>query len=90
MTEQTSKKELIEKFQKHGTDSGSSEIQVAIYTDHIKKIANHLSTNKKDFSALRGLQKLVSRRKKLLAYLFKQDPSRYTSLIQELGIRGSF
>ncbi len=88
MTEQKNKKELIEQFQKHTTDSGSPEVQIAIYTNHIKKIAEHLSTNKKDFSALRGLQKLVSRRKKLLIYLFQQSPSRHASLIKELGIRG--
>jgi len=82
------KKEVISKHQNHTTDTGSPEVQVAIFTARIKEIAEHLSKNKKDFGALRGLQKLVSKRKKLVSYLQKTDASKYSQLVKELGIRG--
>jgi small subunit ribosomal protein S15 len=88
MLDKKEKKELVSKFQKHTTDSGSPDVQVAIFTATIKQIAAHLAKNKKDYSALRGLQKLVAKRKKLLAYILAHDSNRYSSLIQELGIRG--
>ncbi len=88
MLDKKSKKEVVVKHQVHTTDSGSPEVQVAIFTAHIKQIAEHLSKNKKDYSALRGLQKLVSKRKKLMEYLLKKDPTKYSALIKELGIRG--
>ncbi|MFN5540344.1 MAG: 30S ribosomal protein S15 [Candidatus Melainabacteria bacterium] len=88
MIDKQEKKEIVNKHQKHTTDTGSPEVQVAVYTARIKEISGHLSTNKKDFSALRGLQKLVSMRKKLLSYLNKRNSDSYKKLIQELGIRG--
>ncbi len=88
MISKEEKKEIINKFQYHTADSGSCEVQVAILTSQIEQIAKHLSGNKKDFSALRGLQRLVARRKKLLGYLLRQTPNKYANLIKELGIRG--
>ncbi|MDX1917965.1 MAG: 30S ribosomal protein S15 [Candidatus Caenarcaniphilales bacterium] len=82
------KREIVSKYQKHTFDTGSPEVQVAICTNQILEIMDHLKTNKKDYSSLRGLQKLVSRRKRLLAYLQKISPSRYVHLIKDLGIRG--
>ncbi|MDJ0625181.1 MAG: 30S ribosomal protein S15 [Candidatus Caenarcaniphilales bacterium] len=89
MIKKNKKRELIAKFQKEALDTGSPQVQISIFTARILEIADHLSKkNKKDYSALRGLQKLVSKRKKLLAYLLKKDPNSYASLIKELGIRG--
>lgn len=88
MISKEKKREIVEKQQKNTADSGSPEVQVSIFTARIKEIADHLSKNKKDFSALRGLQQLVSKRKKLLSYLTRKNPQAYSSLIKELGIRG--
>jgi small subunit ribosomal protein S15 len=82
------KREITAKFQQHTSDSGSPEVQISLFTARIQQIAEHLSKNKKDFSALRGLQALVSARKKLMKYLFKNDQKKYVELIKELGIRG--
>lgn len=88
MIKKDKKRDLITKFQQGTLDTGSPEVQVSIFTARIKEIADHLSRNKKDYSALRGLQKLVSKRKKLLSFLLKKNPKSYSSLIKELGIRG--
>lgn len=87
MIDKKDKKDIISKHQHHTTDTGSTEIQVALHTARIREISEHLSTNKKDFGALRGLQKLVSMRKKLLIYLQKRSVKAYENLIQELKIR---
>ena len=85
---QERKQEIIEEYQVHGTDTGSVEVQVAILSERIKKLSDHLKINKKDYSSLRGLMKMIGQRKQLLAYLNKQDPDRYHALIKRLGIRG--
>ncbi|MBW7839579.1 MAG: 30S ribosomal protein S15 [Chitinophagaceae bacterium] len=69
------------------TNTGSVEAQIAILTDRINHISNHLKTNKKDFHTQRGLMLLVGRRKSLLAYLTKKDLESYRSLIEKLGLR---
>jgi len=81
------KKELIEKFGQDNEDSGSPEVQIAILTEKIKNITEHLKGNKQDHSSRRGLLKLVSRRKNLLKYLKNSDEERYKKLISELGLR---
>jgi small subunit ribosomal protein S15 len=81
------KKELIEKFGQDSEDSGSPEVQIAILTEKIKNITEHLKGNKQDHSSRRGLLKLVSRRKNLLKYLKNSDEERYKKLISELGLR---
>lgn len=80
-------KELIEKFGNDNSDSGAPEVQVAILTEKIKNITEHLKENKKDHSSRRGLLKLVSRRKNLLKYLKNNDEEKYKQLIAELGLR---
>lgn len=85
---QEHKQEIIEAYQVHGTDTGSVEVQVAILSERIKKLSDHLKINKKDYSSLRGLMKMIGQRKQLLAYLRKEDQGRYSALIQRLGIRG--
>jgi small subunit ribosomal protein S15 len=81
------KTEIIQKFQLHGTDSGSPEVQVAILSDRINYLTEHFKTHAKDHHSRRGLLKLVSRRRRLLDYVRANDLERYKKLIQSLGIR---
>ena len=71
----------------HGTDTGSPEVQVAIFTERINQLTEHLKTHKKDHHSRRGLLLLVGKRRRLLNYLIRSDVSRYRALIQKLGIR---
>ncbi|WP_011057049.1 30S ribosomal protein S15 [Thermosynechococcus vestitus] len=82
------KQEIINTYQIHGTDTGSTDVQVAILTERIKQLSEHLKVNKKDHASRRGLLKIIGRRKRLLAYLYRHDPQRYQQLIERLGIRG--
>lgn len=86
MTQQT-KKELIDSYRTHEGDTGSPEVQVAILTKRIDKLAGHFDAHKKDHASRRGLLMMVGRRRKLLSYLKKVDDSRYRDLIARLGIR---
>lgn len=79
--------ELIKKYSKTGKDSGSTNVQVAILSERIKQLTEHLKINKKDESTRRGLLKLVGKRKSLLLYLKNKNEKGYTSLIKDLGIR---
>ncbi|GAB4340470.1 MAG: 30S ribosomal protein S15 [Desulfobulbaceae bacterium] len=81
------KKEIIEKFKTHDTDTGSSEVQIALLSDRIAYLTDHFQTHKKDHHSRRGLLKLVGQRRSLLQYLKKKDINRYRTLIKELGIR---
>lgn len=81
------KSEIIEKFKVHGTDTGSSEVQIALLTDRIKYLTEHFQTHKKDHHSRQGLLKLVGQRRSLLDYLKKKDVNKYRDLILELGIR---
>ena len=85
--EKAKKTEIIAKFARQEGDTGSPEVQIALLTGRIKEITEHLRANKKDNSSRRGLLMMVSRRKKLLAYLSKENHERYLSLTDELGIR---
>ncbi|MFQ5795074.1 MAG: 30S ribosomal protein S15 [Candidatus Bipolaricaulia bacterium] len=82
------KAELIEHYGGHETDTGSAEVQIAILTERINEVTEHLKIHKKDFHSQRGLQKMVGRRRRLLKYLKRQNIDRYRELIDELGIRG--
>jgi len=73
--------------QKHKTDTGSSAVQVAIETERIKELTEHLKVNKKDFAARRGLLQLVGQRKRHLQYIASKDGQAYLDLIKKLGIR---
>lgn len=81
------KKEIIEKFKTHGTDTGSSEVQIALLSDRITYLTDHFQTHKKDHHSRRGLLKLVGQRRSLLNYLKTKDINKYRSLIKDLGIR---
>ena len=79
---------IIEKFGKDAKDSGSAEVQIALLTQKIIELTEHLKINKKDFQGRRGLLMMVGQRKRLLAYVKKQDLQKYRDLIKTLGIRG--
>ncbi len=81
------KKELIRDYQKHGSDTGSPEVQVALLTGRITDLSDHLSTHKKDHSSRRALLMLVGQRSALLKYLKKKSTERYSTLCEGLGIR---
>jgi small subunit ribosomal protein S15 len=85
---QQRKQELISEYQIHETDTGSADVQVAMLTERITRLSQHLKTNKKDHTSRRGLLKMIGLRKRLLASLQKEDLARYQALIARLGIRG--
>lgn len=85
---QQRKQELISNYQVHDTDTGSSEVQIAMLSDRINRLSEHLRANKKDHASRRGLLKLIGQRKSLLSYIQKQDREKYQALISRLGIRG--
>jgi small subunit ribosomal protein S15 len=81
------KKELIETFKTHPTDTGSPEVQIAILTERINNLTQHFNLHKKDHHSRRGLLQMVGQRKRLLAYLRQKDIKRYRVLIEQLGLR---
>lgn len=81
------KSEIISKYARGENDTGSPEVQVAILSNRISYLTEHLKINKKDHSSRLGLLKLVGQRKRLLKYLKNKDYSRYTIIIEALGIR---
>jgi small subunit ribosomal protein S15 len=81
------KKNIIEKFRVHESDTGSTEVQIAILTSRINRLNEHLKANKKDNHSRRGMVMLVGKRKRLLEYLKNSDVDRYRKLIKELGLR---
>jgi len=81
------KQKLISKFQRDHKDTGSTEVQIAILTKRIKSLTEHFKIHKKDNHSRRGLLGLVSKRKKLLQYLKREDYQKYLKLIQELKLR---
>jgi small subunit ribosomal protein S15 len=85
---QQRKQELISEYQIHETDTGSADVQVAMLTERINRLSEHLRGNKKDHSSRTGLLKMIGQRKRLLAYIQKQNRDRYKALIGRLGIRG--
>ncbi len=87
MLQTKSKAKIIEKFRSHETDTGSSEVQIAILTEEIKQLAEHLNEHKKDNHSRRGLLKMVSKRKSLLDYLMRYDPKRYVAVAKKLGLK---
>lgn len=81
------RQETIKKFQKHEKDCGSSEVQIALLTERIKNLTEHLKANSKDFLSRRGLMVMVGKRSALLKYLRKQDFASYKNVVEKLGIR---
>ena len=85
---QEKKQQIMSEYQVHETDTGSADLQIAILTERINQLTQHLKANDKDHSSRRGLLKIIGRRKRLLGYIQKKDPQRYQNLIKKLGIRG--
>jgi len=81
------KKEIISEFQAREGDTGSTEVQVAILTDRINQLTTHMVAHRHDYHSQRGLLQLVGQRRRLLAYLSREDVGRYNKLIKRLGLR---
>lgn len=81
------KQELIEKYATKKGDTGSPEVQVAILSERIRNLTEHLKVHKKDFHSRRGLLMMVGQRRRLLDYVKRKEANRYESLVKELGLR---
>lgn len=87
MLKKEEKTGLIDKFAIHKKDTGSPEVQVAVLSKQIEELSSHLKGHKKDNHSRRGLLKMVSKRRKLLSYLSKEDEGRYKKVIKTLGLK---
>jgi small subunit ribosomal protein S15 len=85
--EKETRSQIISDFQTHESDTGSSEVQIALLTTRINQMIEHLRVHKHDHHSRRGLLKMVGRRRRLLAYLQRKDRERYQQLIARLGLR---
>jgi small subunit ribosomal protein S15 len=81
------KNEIIERFKTHPTDTGSSEVQIALLTERIQYLTEHFKAHAKDHHSRQGLLKLVGQRRSLLDYLKKKDVNSYKTMLKELGLR---
>ena len=81
------KKDTMKEYRQHETDTGSIELQIALLTERINQLNQHLKINSKDFSSKRGLIKLVGQRRSFLAYLQRSQANVYKNLIERLGLR---
>lgn len=87
MADQDKKAKIIEKYQLHEKDTGSDEVQAALFSEKIKRLLEHLKENPKDLHSKRGLLKIVSKRRKILKHLKKESQDRYKKLIKKLGLK---
>jgi small subunit ribosomal protein S15 len=78
---------LVTKYARHEGDTGSTEVQVAILTERINQLTGHMANNRHDYHTQHGLLKMVGKRRRLLAYLMREDVERYRNLIKQLGLR---
>jgi small subunit ribosomal protein S15 len=85
--EKEKKAEIINKFGLREGDTGSTEVQIALLTERINQLTGHMMANRHDYHTQRGLLKLVGQRRRLLAYLSREDVGRYRNLIARLGLR---
>ncbi len=81
------KEEIVTDFKTHTSDTGSSQVQIALLTERIKELTLHFKVHKKDNHSRRGLLKMVSRRRKLLDYLKRRNIGEYHTIIEKLGLR---
>ena len=82
------KQKLIDSHQIHPTDTGSVEIQIAMLSERITKLSDHLQKNNQDYASRQGLLKMIGKRKRMLSYLKNKDVNKYATLIKKIGIRG--
>ena len=87
MISKEKKAEIIKAYGRTPEDTGSPEVQIAILTERIRELTEHLKVNKKDHHSRRGMLKMIGQRRNLLAYLQKKDLEGYRALIEKLGIR---
>ena len=87
MLDHETKQTITTEYQNHENDTGSAEVQIAVLTERIKQVTDHLRTHRKDVHSRRGLVGLVSQRRRLLKYLSNEDVNRYQTLISRLGLR---
>lgn len=87
MLDKKKKERLITKYKTHDSDTGSSQVQIAILTEEIKELTKHLKDHKKDFSSRRGLLKKVAERRRLLSYLKREDEAEYEKIVKDLKIK---
>lgn len=87
MLTQEEKEKIIKDFKIHEKDTGSTEVQVALLSEEIKRLLAHLKSHPKDLHSKRGLLKMVMRRKKLLNYLNKESKKRYEALLEKIGLK---
>lgn len=87
MLEKKLKARIIKKFKTHESDTGSSQVQIAILTEEIKQLTKHLKDHKKDYSSRRGLLRKVAERRKLLSYLYWEDQAGYEKLVAALKLK---
>jgi len=81
------KTKVVKKYKLHNKDTGSPEVQIALLTEEIKRLLLHLKKHKKDLHSKRGLLKMVSKRRKLLKYLKKENEKRYNKIIKAIGLK---
>ena len=82
------KQKLIDSHQVHATDTGSVEVQIAMLSERISKLSDHLQGNIHDYASRQGLLKMIGKRKRLLSYIKDKSPQNYQTLIEKIGIRG--
>lgn len=87
MLNKRKKERIIAKYKTHDSDTGSSQVQIAILTEEIKELTKHLKTHKKDFSSRRGLLKKVAERRRLLSYLRREDEKSWEGLVKDLKLK---
>lgn len=87
MLTKEAKSTLIQEYRTHDGDTGSADVQVAVLTERINRLTEHLKTHAHDYHSQRGLLKLVGKRRRLLAYIARHDVQRYRQLINRLGLR---
>ncbi len=85
--EKTERTAIMGKFARHERDTGSTEVQVALLTERLNELSEHMAANRHDFHSQRSLLKLVGKRRRLLAYLSQENVDRYNNLISQLGLR---
>ena len=82
------KSSILAAHRRHDGDTGSPEVQIALLTQRINQLSEHLKAHKKDFHSRRGLLKMVGTRRRLLTYLLRHDQERYRQIVEKLGLRG--
>ena len=81
------KTEIVGKYKRHQQDTGSPEVQIALLTERLTQLSEHLTTHKKDLHSRRGLLMMVGQRRRLLTYMMRSDPARYRQVVDTLGLR---